>query len=38
VTFHNVSNCVYDVGVQFRNGRVFTDVFNLCNTSVFVIR
>lgn len=37
VTIHNVSNCYYDVLVEFESGYSFTDTFDLCSYSQYTI-
>jgi hypothetical protein len=37
VTIHNVSECNYDLLVQFENGAEFTDVVNICQIGQYNI-
>lgn len=37
VTLQNVSNCYYDLLVEFQNGSSFTDVVDLCTIGRYVI-
>ena len=37
VMIHNVSNCYYDVLVEFESGYSFTDTFDLCSYNQYTI-
>ena len=37
VLIHNVSNCYYDVLVEFESGYSFTDTFDLCSYNQYTI-
>ena len=37
VTIHNVSNCYYDVLIEWQNGAQVTDTFDLCNYNLYTI-
>jgi hypothetical protein len=37
VVIHNVSNCYYDVLVEFQSGYSFTDTWNICSFSQYNI-
>jgi hypothetical protein len=37
VTIHNVSNCYYDLLVEFSNGASFTDVVDICQVGRYTI-
>ena len=37
ITFRNVSECNYDVYIQFDNGAEFTDVVNICQYAQYTV-
>lgn len=37
LTIHNVSNCFYDVLMEFENGQTLTDVVDICNVGTYTI-
>ena len=37
VTIHNVSNCIYDVLMQFENGAEYQDQINICQIGTYNI-
>lgn len=38
LTIHNVSNCIYDILMQFESGAELQDQINICNIGTYTIR
>lgn len=38
LTIHNVSNCIYDILMQFENGAELQDQINICQIGTYTIR
>ncbi len=37
LTIHNVSNCIYDILMQFNNGTEYQDQINICQIGTYTI-